>query len=205
MPLLFLARHALAAPPGLMVGRADFSLSPEGEAQAAELRDALAGTTFTAAWCSPLSRAGRTARVILSGNPRNVSEPVMAPGFIEISLGAWEGLSKKEARRGHPEIWDARGKDFMNVAPPGGESMAMLAARVRSAFAALRREAARHEYSLLVAHQAVNRVIIADSTGLPLERLMEIAQPPAAVSVLEVGRDGARLLGVLASCGLCGL
>lgn len=177
-----------------MVGRADFPLSPEGEAQAARLRAELADIIFTAAWCSPLSRARRTARVILSGNPRNIAEPVITPGLIEISLGAWEGLPKDQARQSYPEVWHARGKDFVNVPPPGGESLAMLAARVRPTFRALCREAARHEHSLLTAHQAVNRVILADSMGLPLERLMEIAHPPAAVAVLDVSPNGARFL-----------
>lgn len=186
MPVLYLVRHALAAPPGLLVGRSDLPLLPEGEAQAARLREELAAVPFSAAWTSPLLRARRTAEVILSGNSGLVAEALVVPGLLEIALGEWEGRRKEEVRQAYPELWEARGRDFLRVPPPGGESMEALAERIRPVFAAIRREAARHGHSLLVAHQAVNRVILADLEGLPLERMREIAQPPAAVTVLEL-------------------
>lgn len=193
-PRLYLVRHALAASPGLMAGRADLPLLPEGERQAAHLRDELSGVTFTAAWSSPLLRARQTATIILSGNENNVQEAVLLNDLIEISLGAWDGRHKRELRREYPELWAARGKDILNIPPPGGESLIVLANRIRPVFAALCHEASDHQNSLLVAHQAVNRVIIADCIGLPISRILEIDQSPAAFSVLEVGKSGAAML-----------
>lgn len=194
VPELYLVRHALAAESGVLAGQSDIPLLPEGERQAARLRDEFAGVVFTAAWSSPLLRARRTAEVILSGNARNTREPVIVAELTEISLGAWEGGRKEDVRRDWPDVWERRGKDFLNVAPPRGESVATFAARVRPAVTAVLEEARRHEQSLLVAHQAVNRVMLADCLGLPLARIMEIEQPPAAVTVLEATEDGVRVL-----------
>ena len=192
MSELYLVRHAAAARPGVLAGRSDIPLLPEGEAQAARLRDELGAVVFAVAWSSPLRRARRTAEIILSGNTRNAREPVIVAELTEIALGLWEGLHKEEVRRGWPDVWERRGRDFLNVPPPMGESVAALAGRVRPAFAAVLAQARRYDRSLLVAHQAVNRVILADCLGLSLARMMEIEQPPAAVTVLELGPGGVR-------------
>lgn len=191
--LLYLFRHGSAAPPGVLAGRTDYPLSARGEAEAEYWAEALAGVPFSAAWTSPLLRARQTATRILSRQPAPPAL-VQVPGLTEISLGEWDGKTKDRVRREYPDIWEARGRDPAGVPPPGGESFAMLAARVLPAFTALCAEAASLERSLLVAHQAVNRVILARSMGLPLAALLDIAQPPAALSVLRVDSSGPRLL-----------
>ncbi len=180
--LLYLVRHGLAAPPGIMAGQRDYPLLPEGEIQARTLRDELAGVIFSAAWSSPLLRARRTARILLEGNAANTRTIIEIPALGEISLGLWEGRDSRWCREHSPGVWQARGEDFANTAPPGGESVTALARRVLPAFTALCREAARHPASLLVAHQAVNRVIIASLSGQPLATLRAIPQPPAALT-----------------------
>jgi broad specificity phosphatase PhoE len=117
-----------------------------------------------------------------------------APALAEISLGEWEGKSKDWIRRAYPAAWEERGRDVVHVPPPGGESFTDLAARVLPAFTRLRSEAAGHARSLLVAHQAVNRVILARVMDLPLLAAVTLPQPPGALSVLEVTSTGARLV-----------
>jgi probable phosphoglycerate mutase len=175
-----------------MTGQADFPLLPEGEEQARVLRDELACIVFSAAWCSPLQRAKATARIILEGNSANTADIVEVPALKELSLGLWDGKDSRWCRANFPQEWQERGRDFAGTAPPGGESVSELAERVLPAFGMLCRVAARHSAALLVAHQAVNRVIISRLAAMPLAMLRDIPQPPAAVTRIMLSSGGAR-------------
>lgn len=188
--LLYLFRHGTACPPGLMLGRLEIAPASEGERQAFYWRAKLAGVTFSAAWCSPLTRARHTAGLILNGNPANTREMVSLPDLAEIDLGDWQGRSKNWVREHYPELWAARGRNPALAAPPGGESYADLAARVWPAFAGLLPEAGRHAASLLVAHRSVNQVILARLKGLPLSAAYGLPQPPAALTILRLSPAG---------------
>jgi probable phosphoglycerate mutase len=180
---LYLMRHGTAAPEGLLLGQADVPLLPEGVAQAERRSRELSAVTFDLAFCSPLRRSRQTAEIVLSGNAANVSSLTEAPDLREISLGRWEGMDKRSILAAFPDAWEARGRDMLNTPAPGGESFADLAARVLPAFAAIRRQTAGRTV-LLVAHQAVNRVILSHARGLPLAELFTIPQPPAALTLL---------------------
>ena len=187
---LYLFRHGQAAPPGILAGQTDFLLSPEGEAQARYWQTELASVPFSAAWSSPLARARQTAATILRNRAFGSPEVTSVPDLREISLGRWEGKDKDWIIRYFPQEWEQRGADMANIPPPGGESFTVLAARVLPAFQSLCREAAHHTASLLVAHQAVNRVILAHLAGLPLTKILAIAQPTAALTLICLSEGG---------------
>lgn len=188
--LIYLFRHGQSlAPPGLMVGSSDFELSPEGRLQAKRWARILIEVNFTLALASPLRRAVQTAELILSGRPDHA--PLrLDPKLREISLGLWEGRTKDWIRRRYSQDWEARGRDLINHPPPGGESLADLAARVWPAFQRLAREAAGHRHTLVVAHQAVIRVILSRLPGSWPNNPLEIGLPPAALNLLAVNQAG---------------
>lgn len=190
---LYLVRHGRAAPPGVLAGQADYPLTYEGETQARAVGELLAAVPLSRAWSSPLLRARQTAEHILAANGGGPLQAALVPELAEICLGCWQGQSKEWIRQRYPDEWRARGRDIANVAPPGGESLAALAARVLPAFARLADEAGEHAHSLLVAHQAVNRLILARCLDVSLEKSFDIPQPLAAVSVLLLEKDGIRL------------
>ncbi len=187
---LYLLRHGRAeAPAGLMIGRTDFPLSAEGRREAGYWRGQLAGTRLTLALASPLGRARETAEIILAGRPDNA--PLrLVPELAEIFLGEWDGRSKAWVQAHYPAAWEARGRDFWCCPPPGGESFLDLAARVMPAFQALAREAAAHQNTLVVAHRAVIRVVLADFTGERPEHPSEMDMPTAALARLTVDAEG---------------
>lgn len=183
--LLYLFRHGAAAPPGILAGSADYPLLPEGVEQMRRWAAALRHIRFQKAWCSPLTRSRQSAAIVLadSANAPRVTE---LPGLREIDLGHWEGKSKDFIKNAYPEEWAARGNDMARVAPMGGESFALLAERVLPAFTSLCAEAAAVASSLVVAHQAVNRVILAHLAQKNLGDILGIAQPHAALTILEL-------------------
>jgi len=188
--LIYLFRHGQsAAPMGLMVGQTDFELSALGRRQAQLWGTKLSEINFTLALASPLRRAMQTAELILASRPDNA--PLRIERYLrEISLGDWEGRGKDWVRRYYPRVWEARGHDPINQPPPGGESLADLAARVWPAFQMLALEAAEHRNTLVVAHQAVIRVIISHLPGRWPDNPLEIEVPPTALSILAAFPDG---------------
>lgn len=166
-----------ASRPGAMIGRSDHGLGPDAENEAAGIRSLFSGAVFDRVYSSPLKRAAETARLI-SG-----AEPEIVEALSEIDLGAWEGLTSSEARELWPEIHKARGLDMAGISPPFGESVRDLAARVWPAWDEIASGPGRNV--LVVAHQCVNRVILARAKGLDLAEALKLDQPYGALTIIS--------------------
>jgi broad specificity phosphatase PhoE/ribonuclease HI len=111
-------------------GRGDAGLTEAGVAQARALAAYVTRlSTVDAVVTSPLRRARQTADVVAEALGLPVSEEA---GFAETDFGQWEGRTLAEVR----ERWPAEIEAWLgsaDVAPPGGESFATTAIRVRRA------------------------------------------------------------------------
>lgn len=184
---LYLFRHGTAAPPGVLIGGSDVPLAPEGEDQIRAWTAALSHIRFEKVWSSPLKRAVQSAAILLSYDS---SEVEVLPGLREINLGQWEGKTKEWIKKNSTQEWEARGQDIVSIPPPEGESFSDLSARVLPVFIELCEQATQYRNVLIAAHQAVNRVILCHIQGLPLESLLTIPQPTAALNILSIAPDG---------------
>jgi len=169
---------------GRYQGRTDVPLSGEGESQARALGKRLAGLPIAIALASPLARTRRTAEAIL-GDRKVVLEPEAA--LIEISHGQWEGQLASDIEHSHAEMfgtWRTR-PDRHVPAGPDAETLGDVEER---AWPVLVRTCARlgaDETALIVAHDAVNRVLLCRVLGLPLTRVWTFRQSPASLNVLS--------------------
>jgi broad specificity phosphatase PhoE len=151
----------------------DVPLSPTGEQQADALGRWLAAQHEppTAVLSSPFVRAADTARRAAAG----LGLPVRFDERLrERDFGAFDGMTSHGIRERYPEEAERRqllGKFWYR--PPGGESWADVALRVRSVMAT---EALRHdgERLLLVSHQAVVMVFRYVLEELDEQHLLEI-------------------------------
>lgn len=149
MPL-FLIRHP---PPAIEAGRCYGRLDVPARAvaeHAARLAPLLPPGIAVVA--SPLARCRALAEALSPA-------PTYDARLMEIDFGAWEGLPWSAIG---PDALDAWAADLMHHAPPGGESVARLAARVR-AWAA---EQAAEIPLAVVTHAGVMRVLVGDHRGL---------------------------------------
>jgi broad specificity phosphatase PhoE len=128
-------------------------------------------------FASPLGRACETmelARAAMGLPPKRYR---LDPVLKEISFGEWEGLTWAEVKARDPKAVMARRADKWNFAPPGGESYAMLAERLKPWLASLGGDA------FIVAHGGVARAFMTLIEGVPPEIAAEapIAQGRAIV------------------------
>jgi len=191
---ILLARHGETPwnRDGRYQGHTDVALSEVGEGQVRALGARVKDLTIHRAVASPLSRARRTAELVL-GESR-ASMLTFDDGLKEISHGAWEGMLVTEIEHSHPELL-AKWKEAPTAdlpAGPNAESLQHVLTRAWPAFERALQGLGADETVLIVAHDAVNRVLLCRVLGLPLERVWSFRQAPATLNVLA-GPDVQRL------------
>lgn len=132
-------------------------------------------------FCSPLSRALETARVI-SGQ-----DPVVHQELIEQDFGAWEGQRLIDLRAKNPiQMAEIEGQGW-HLKPPQGESLLEVWQRLETLIA---RSLAQPQDQIWVTHKAVIRVLLARSCGWNF-----LGKPPFKIDwrlpqSLEISDDG---------------
>ena len=189
---ILLARHGETAwnAEGRYQGQEDIPLSETGETHARALGERLAAVRIDRAVDSPLSRAFRTAQLAL-GEAR-AGLLTTDDGFKEIAHGEWEGLLTHEIRARDPERLDAWRATPHEVLMPQGESLQHVFDRAWPALARACDGLGDDDTLLVVAHDAVNRVLLCRILGLPLQRLWSFRQAPTTLNLLE-GADADHL------------
>ena len=182
---IILARHGETPwnAEGRYQGQEDIALSPIGEAQAKALGRRLHDTRIDRAVTSSLSRARRTAELALGAH--RVGMLTTDAGLMEIAHGTWEGLLASEIRERDGErlqMWRDAPHD---VLMPEGESLQHVLDRAWPAFARACEGLGDDDTLLIVAHDAVNRVILCRILGIPLSRLWTFRQAPTTLNLLE--------------------
>jgi broad specificity phosphatase PhoE len=146
---IYIARHGATewSKSGQHTSRTDLPLLPEGEEQAAVLREKLGGVDFALVLCSPLRRARETCELAGYGDVAEITQDLM-----EWDYGEYEGLTTHEIRETTPSWW------LWRDGCPGGEMPAEIGARVDRVVA---RFAAVSGNGLAFAHGHVLRVFTA--------------------------------------------
>jgi probable phosphoglycerate mutase len=182
---ILLARHGETPwnAEGRYQGQEDIALSPVGEAQARALGERLRDVRIDRAIASPLSRARRTAELAL-GEAR-IAMLATDAGLMEIAHGTWEGLLASEIRERDGERLRAWRDTPHEVLMPEGESLEHVLVRAWPALARACAGLGAHDTVLIVAHDAVNRVLLCRILGIPLARLWSFRQAPTTLNLLE--------------------
>lgn len=182
---ILLARHGETPwnAEGRYQGQIDIPLSPVGQSQARALGERLRDVSITHAIASPLSRARDTARFAL-GDAR-ADMLTLDPDFQEIAHGEWEGLLASEINDKDQIRLRAWRDEPDTVMMPGGESLRLVLERSWRGLVRATEGLGDGDTLLLVAHDAVNRVILCRILGLPLSRLWSFRQAPTTLNLLE--------------------
>jgi len=192
---LFLVRHGATAAnemrPYILQGcEMDNPLSATGERQAADLARLLGDFEFGGIYASPMIRAVQTATAVAERRSQAVTT---LPELRECSVGRWEGLSWDQIQERDP---DNHRRFFANPVTephPGGESYGDVLCRVRPALATLFDQHAGQNI-LVVAHNMVNRVYLAELAGIELKHARRLKQSNACVNLLEIRQGELNLI-----------
>lgn len=173
-------------------GRDDLSsLTETGQEQARRTGQALQGLAIHAIYSSPLRRAADTARLLVQAQGSGVAIQ-HEQDLLEIDLTPWTGLTPIDLAERDPEglaLWKsaperlrlqhADGGDYS----PLGELMEQ-AGRFLSNL--LQRHGGRDQTVLVVAHNAILRVLLLQLLGLPLDHFRRLRIDNASLSVLNL-------------------
>ncbi len=174
-------------------GQKNVALTAHGRQQLELIAERLNGVPLDAVWSSDLDRCRYGAGCLAA--PRGL-QVVYRAGLREVHAGEWEGLTWEELQSRYPSEWQARLDDIVHYRIPGGESFHDTAQRVRPE---LMRLLAAHpgENVALVAHGGVNRILLLDAIGAPLDRVFSLEQDYACLNVIDYFADGYRTVRLL--------
>jgi probable phosphoglycerate mutase len=134
---------------------------------------------------SPLRRCRQTAEAIAA---RLAVQVDVVDGFAELDFGAFEGLTAGEAAERYPDEY-AAWLVSPDTAPPGGESFAALATRVRRAREAVL--AAHPEQTVVVVtHVTPVKTLVRLALDAPPTVLFRMHLDPASLSTIDYFGDG---------------
>lgn len=170
-------------------GQIDVPLSNVGKQQAVALARRLAGEEIHVAYASDLQRAWVTATTIAALHNLMVHAD---PRLREIDFGAWEGLTYDEIQQQYPQILATWQVDPMNVATPGGKTLADVVARVQAALHHIV-NTHRDQTVLLVAHGGSLQVLLCLALRLVPQARWQFQLAAGSLSELCLYEEGAIL------------
>ncbi|CAB3776201.1 histidine phosphatase family protein [Pararobbsia alpina] len=191
---LILVRHpAVAIEPGICYGQSDVPLAAPAEAFAADLARRLEHLTAVRPHridTSPLSRCASVATLLAGRYRLSVREDA---DLMELDYGAWELAHWDAVERAQLDAWAA---NLEHGRPHGGESAAMLAARVDRWLERAKAVCPLSSSVLAVTHAGVIRMLASCLIGEPIA--VSLRRPLAYGAIcrfVRVPGHGAELVG----------
>ena len=157
MPLYLIRHTRVGCAPGLCYGQLDVPLAGTFTSELRAIRDTLARqfpNGLPPLWSSPSQRCRALADAL--GEPYRIDARLM-----ELNFGAWEGRTWAELDSPEARHW---GDHWQTAAPPGGESLPELLARLQAFLAEIETGDA-----LLITHAGPIRALHHLSLGESLE------------------------------------
>ncbi len=170
---------------GRYQGQSDVPLNQTGQTQAAQIAKRLSTETIHAIYTSDLSRAANTAQAIADFHQLEIKKDSR---LRELSFGDWEGMTYKEMAAHSPDLFSKWMTDSMNISTPNGETLAQLAARVKSAFDQIKDDH-KDQTVLIVSHSGALQSLLAVTLGVDLNRYWQFRVSQVSLSELIIVED----------------
>jgi phosphoserine phosphatase len=166
-------------------GQMDIPLNDNGRVQAQQAADFLKEVAFDFAVTSPMQRSKETAEVIL--NHHSYITLATESEFGNISHNFWEGKLESEIEssyQGMPRIWRTYPEMVQMLE---GKNLQQVLGRTIAAWEAVVHQARsnRNCTGLVVAHDAINKLILCHVAGVGAEKFCNFKQANGAVSVID--------------------
>ncbi|MDR1509635.1 MAG: histidine phosphatase family protein [Synergistaceae bacterium] len=167
-------------------GISDIELNETGREQARLAGIRLAGTVPANVYSSPLSRARRTAEIIMEHNRGDIGVELCGD-LREVSFGKWEGLPASEVEKRYPDTLSAWRAAPFSATPEGGEPFAEVRERSKKAARLVISAGRPGSVTFVVAHGGVMRAFLASLMNIEDFSLMwRMRFDNCSISVLDI-------------------
>lgn len=176
----------------------DIPLNENGRKQGKKAADFLKEISLDFAISSPMLRPKETAELILAHHSKVALE--LKEALLEISHGKWEGKLKPEIQAEYPELLKQWQETPEMVQMPDGENLQQVWDRAVASWEEIIVEKGHSpdhiKTGIVVAHDAINKVILCALLGLSPSNFWNVKQGNGAVSVIDYpeGKEGAPVL-----------
>lgn len=186
--MIFFVRHGETAlnRDGRLQGRIDLDLSELGGEQVARLAGRFASGSVARVYTSPLHRAQQTAAAIAAASGADVE---VDDRLVELDYGEWDGKPLTEMRTPRGELWFAD----PTFAPPGGESLVDVTARVE-AFCRDRLRPDGDERIVAVSHVSPIKAAVIWALGVDERATLKMQLGLASITTIGARPNGAPYL-----------
>ncbi|ELS01548.1 fructose-2,6-bisphosphatase [Xenococcus sp. PCC 7305] len=198
-PRLLLVRHGETQwnKESRFQGIKDIPLNENGKAQGRKAGEFLKDIEIDFAVSSSMSRPKETAEIILEHHPGVSLETTSE--LVEICHGLWEGKLEAEIEAGFPGLLQQWKDKPETVQMPEGENLQQVWDRAIAAWSKIVANYSNSESprtGIVVAHDAINKVLICSLLGLQPDNFWNIKQGNGAVTVIDYpeGAEGKAVL-----------
>jgi broad specificity phosphatase PhoE len=171
---------------GRFQGIRDIPLNENGQKQAQKAADFLKDVNLNFAVSSPMARPKETAEIILQYHPEIPLD--LQPDLTEICHGLWEGKLETEIEADFPGLLQQWKTKPETVQMPEGEDLQQVWDRAIACWNDIVKiygDSEQHQIGIVVAHDAINKVILCYLLGLKPEHFWNVKQGNGAVSVID--------------------
>jgi len=179
---------------GVPVKAETVPLTSEGELQAKAANEAIKALRIDRAISSGLPRTEQTARIVLGDRLSNGLPLETVPELQEIKGGRLSDINPAELRQNFTHAF--AGGINAESRFLGGETFGSLWERVNSAWSQIKNQP-NAQTTLIVAHGAVNRVILSQALGTGLSSFGSIEQDACCINVIDVDDSGRSIVRLL--------
>lgn len=167
----------------LMQGHVDIPLNENGLFQAEDASGFFSQLTLDEIYSSPLVRAAKTAELVNRSHNLDIN---FIDEFKEMSMGDWEGKDYFLLKEQHPDFF-IKWRNDVNLKLPAGESYSDLYTRIKPAVDKIM--VSRKKNILIVAHSAVNRMILGAMASMNLLSARGFIMSNCGISGIKIFDD----------------
>ena len=189
---LILIRHGISegSLEGRFFGKTDTPLLTDGKEQTIQISSKISPwlEEFPSVkfYSSPLCRATSTMQILIESlklRSKILSSEIVNE-FSELDFGEWEGETSSSLMEKCPQLFTEHCRNIVTSNPPGGESLSDLWNRVCPSLSNILSSAGGYTV-VVVAHLAVNRVILCSILGIPISNFFFISQNNACLNIID--------------------
>jgi len=130
-------------------------------------------------YSSPLTRCQQLAKTITTNNFSTEID------LMEVNFGHWEGIAWNDIPRSESQPWM---DDFINIAPPNGESLLQMQQRVQK-FIEYNIKPQAYSDIAIVTHAGVIRLFLAWALNIPLQNIFQIKLEYGVIVEMDYKND----------------